>query len=236
MRKIIVFFLFLTGQLIAFGQLKEIELKKIGINELPNAIKFKGDLIEALTWNDYNGLNIFISYSVGPIVNDKEYGEPLVSKEIFAEQYVENDNKIDLLWDITDFKRNCPMHVLVEFLPNSTSITDLDSNGITETTIVYKIACRSDVSLANMKVLMHENNNKYGLRGHTLIRLWKPYNTMDLTKYEYNLEKALRNNSYADQFSKHIGRYTDTNDFKDTPFQFLLYAIEIWKQYVEEKF
>ena len=209
--------------LIAFGQLNEIKIEKLKINELPTEINFKGDLIEALTWNDNNGKNVFISYSIGPIIREQDYGEPFVSKEIFAEQYVISNNVIKLLWDITDFKKDCPMHVEVEFIPNSNSVTDLDSNGITETTIVYKYACRSDVSLADMKVLMHENNNKYGLRGHTLIRAWKPFNTMDLTKYEYNLEKVIENTTYTDNFSKYNGRYSNTNDFKNTKSNYFYY-------------
>jgi hypothetical protein len=235
MKNLAILIITFLGHLISFGQYNEIKTLKLSINELPTTISFKGELIEALTWNDNNGKNIFISYSIGPILREQDYGEPWVSKEIFADQYVIKDSAMNLLWHITDFKRDCPMHVEVEFIPNSTSITDLDSNGITETTIAYKYACRSDVSLAEMKVLMHENNNKYSLRGHTLIRAWRPYNTMDFTNYEYNLEKAVQNISYTDDFAKYNGRYTNTRDFDNTPHQFLDYAIEIWKKHVEEK-
>lgn len=236
MKNTILIVILFLGHFIALGQLNEINVEKLKINDLPTEIKFKGDLIEALTWNDNNGQNIFISYSIGPIIREQEYGEPFVSKEIYAEQYTRNNDSTYLLWDIIDFKRDCPMHVEVAFIPNSTSITDLDNNGITETTIVYKIACRSDVSLADMKLLMHENSNKYGLRGHTLIRAGKPYINMDLTNYEFNLEKAIKTNEYTDKFSKHNGRYSNTNDFKNTSYQFLEYAIEFWKKHVEEKY
>jgi hypothetical protein len=236
MKNTILIVILFLGHFIAFGQLNEIIVEKIKINDLPIEIKLKGDIIEALTWNDSNGQNIFISYSIGPIIREQEYGEPYVSKEIYAEQYLKNNDSTKLLWDILDFKRDCQMHVEVDFIPNSTSITDLDNNGISETTIAYKIACRSDVSLADFKVLMHENSNKYGLRGHTLIRAWKPYTNMDLSNYEFNLEKALINKEYTDDFSKYNGRYSNTNDFKNTPDQFLEFAIEFWKKYVEEKY
>ena len=53
---------------------------------------------------------------------------------------------------------------LCEFIKNAAVVTDLDQDGIAETTVQYKLACRSDVSPALMKLVMHEGETKYAHR------------------------------------------------------------------------
>ena len=236
MKVVLLISILFVIQVPLLGQEKKIEVKTIGIKDLPVGIKYKGKIIEVLSWNDSNGQNIFISSSIGPIVKEQAYGEPTVRKQIFAEQYTIMNKKVKLLWDDIYVESVCPMHVELDFIPKSISITDLDNNGITESTVVYKNACRSDVSLADFVVQMHTNQSSYCLRGHTLIRVGRPYDKMDLTNYGFNLEKALVEKAYTDEFAKLNGRYTDTKEFINTPPEFLNHAIEIWKKYVEEKF
>jgi hypothetical protein len=235
MKKQTLFLIFLAIQLLLFGQLNKIEVKAIGLAELPTGIYFKGHIVEALTWKDKNGQNIFILSSIGPLVEESDEHESKATKEIFANQYTINDNILRKLWELSSLKRVCPMNVELEFIPNSTSITDLDGNGFTETTIAYKFACRSDVSLAEFTVLMHENFNEFGLHGHTLIRAGKPYSTMELSTYEFNLENAMATKEFSSDFSKYNGRYLNTKEFDHAPNQFLNHAIDIWKKFVEEK-
>jgi len=236
MKVVLLISILFVIQVPLLGQEKKIEVKTIGIKDLPVGIKYNGNIIEVLSWNDRNGQNIFISSSIGPIVKEQAYGEPTVKKQIFAEQYTIRDKKILLLWGDLFVESVCPMHVELDFIPNSISITDLDNNGITETTLVYKNVCRSDVSLADFVVQIHTSKSSFCLRGYTLIRVGKPYDTMDLTNYEFNLEKALVEKAYTDEFAKLNGRYTDTKEFINTPPEFLNHSIEIWKKYVEEKF
>ena len=47
------------------------------------------------------------------------------------------------------------------------SITDLDSDGIAESTFLYKLSCRSDISPARLKLIMHKGAAKYAMRGTT---------------------------------------------------------------------
>ena len=173
----------------ALGQFNEIKTTKIGIEQLPDSIKIEGKLIEALTWNDNNGKNYFISYQIGPTTKIFKEHVNEITKHIFAEQYILNDKKIELLWNFS-LRRTCGMTLLLEFLPNSTYVTDLDNNGITETVFVYKTANRSDVSSADIELIMHENKNKYALKGKTFISYSKIEQDTDLSNYEFNSENT----------------------------------------------
>ena len=110
-------------------------------------------------------------------------------------------------------------------------MTDLDSNGTTETTFFFKTACRSDVSPADIELIMHENKKKYTLKGTSFIRYSSFHEAIDLKDYEYNLETALEKKLYNDVFS---GRFEHAHGFDNAPKQFLKFAIEKWRVHVKE--
>ena len=213
----------------AYEQFNVIKTTKIGVEELPDSIKIEGKLIEALTWNDNNGKNYFISYQIGPTRKRFEDHEDEVTKQIFAKQYILNNDKIAILWHF-NLKRTCVMSLELLFIPNSVNITDLDSNGVTETTFVYKTANRSDVSSADIELIMHENKNKYALKGKTFISYSKIEQDTDLSNYEFNSENTPGQKPPND-FS---GRFLNDDDFEKTPNQFLRFAIEIWRKHIVE--
>jgi hypothetical protein len=96
-------------------------------------------------------------------------------------------------------------------LPNSLTITDLDGNGIAESTFLYKLGCRSDVSPDRLKLIMHEGKAKYALRGETLIPTGDP-------------NKKLGGQKAIDPA------------FRRAPKVFLDHALLQWDALVEEKF
>jgi hypothetical protein len=167
MRTYILLIVLLIVSLSAYGQFNEIKTTKIGVEELPDSIKIKGRVIEILTWNDTIGINYFISSAIRPIRKRFEDHEDEETKHIFAEQYIVKDDNIELLWNF-DLKRTGWIGLELLFIPHSTYISDLDNNGITETTFVYKTASRSDISPADIELIMHENENKYSLKGRTI--------------------------------------------------------------------
>jgi len=117
-------------------------------------------------------------------------------------------------------------------LPNSTQITDLDNDGITETTIAYKLTCRSDVSPSNMKLIMHENDTKMALRGTMILEMDKGRITDD---FEYDLSKIDTTGlSEYEKINESFGRFSDENDFKNKPSVFLIFAKESWKKFVDK--
>ena len=138
------------------------------LKDIPESIIVKGKLLSAKKWNDKNGENLLIVSRKGPI-KETEYEVEFSGKEryaeLFGEQYIKKGDNYTLLWDIYDSERHCTIDLWIGLLPNSMKITDLDNDGITETTIIYKLTCRGDVSPSRMKLLIHENDITMGLRG-----------------------------------------------------------------------
>jgi hypothetical protein len=46
-------------------------------------------------------------------------------------------------------------------------VEDLDQDGEAETTVIYTLTCRGDVSPAPAKLIMHEGKTKYAIRGES---------------------------------------------------------------------
>ena len=70
-------------------------------------------------------------------------------------------------WTLTDFERDCRFDLYAGFLPDGLTITDLDGDGLAESTLLYTLSCRSDVSPARLKLILHEGKAKYAIRGTT---------------------------------------------------------------------
>ncbi len=213
----------------------KIEIEEFSKEEIPESIEIKGDLLIAKRWKDNNGENILILSRKGPI-KETEYEVEFSGDERYAElygaQYVKKNNEYELLWDIYDFERHCPFDLWIGCLPKSTQITDLDNDGITETTIIYKLTCRSDMSPSNMKLIMHENDTKMALRGTMILEIDKGRITDD---FEYDLSKVDTTNlSDYERISELFGRYSNENDFNEKPAVFLEFAKKSWVDLVDK--
>ena len=204
-------------------------------NEIPSEIEVKGDLLIAKKWIDKNGENILIVSRKGPLKETEyqiEFSGDERYAELFGEQYVKITDKYELLWDIYDFERHCPYDLWIGILPNSTSITDLDNDGITETTLIYKLTCRSDISPSRMKILLHENSIKMGLRGIMAMRGEDNHIKSDFAP---NISKVDTTglNEY-EQILTLFGRYENENDFYGQPVEFLDFAKKQWMKYIDK--
>lgn len=138
---------------------------------LPAEIRYQGKIVRGARWIDSNGENILLLTQTGifPTKGKKyEEGELICyDAEVYAYNYVRKDGKVSLLWKITDFERDCPFDLYAGFLKEALFITDLDSNGVAESLFLYELSCRSDVSPARLKLIMHEGATKYAIRGTT---------------------------------------------------------------------
>ena len=70
----------------------------------------------------------------------------------------------ELLRLVQDYEDVCDFDITLEFLGEPT-ITDLNNDNYAEVSVAYRKSCRSDVSECEMKLIMHDQNGKYGLRG-----------------------------------------------------------------------
>jgi len=227
-----------------------VETESIGVKDLPPEISVKGKFIEGLKWKDKNGVNILILSFKGTIDEKTPYGD-VRSIFLYGEQYVVNNGSVKLLWDIIDFEKACDFSASLTgngFIENSTTITDLDQDGITETLIAYKLVCRGEPWPAQMKILIHENNVKYGLRGSMLWllleapydKLPSPLSKIDFDDFEYDKSKVTEDEKewYRKENFEHglvLGRYRNENDFQNAPKVFLLHAKKQWRKLMIER-
>lgn len=204
--------------------------------ELPASIKFKGVFHEGFSWSDKLGENILFTSLVPVYTSDakrSDDGEAERSAELYAFHFIKKDTAWKLLWKLTDAEKDCLFDVTCSFLDQSTTITDLDHNGIAETKIQYKLACRSDVSPAYMKLVMHEDSTKYILRGSMWIKA-SDTDQFFVTEKDADLEKLPKKNDEYEQLLQTFGRYETEREFSTAPPAFLEYARKQWMQFAVE--
>jgi hypothetical protein len=212
--------------------------KKITASQIPPAIKFKGKIKEAWKWNDKLGENLLITSGVD-IYKDKasvpESDDDVFSAELHAFHFIKKDSVYKLLWKISDAEKICAFDLTVSFLEKAIKITDLDKDGIAETTIQYKLACRSDASPAAMKLIMHEDTVKYALRGSMWLDTGDQ-NKYPVTEKNMNLESWKEYNGTEDEWEKLFGRYQTEKEFSKAPASFLNFARRQWLLHAKESF
>ncbi|WP_400192486.1 M949_RS01915 family surface polysaccharide biosynthesis protein [Hymenobacter sp. B81] len=205
--------------------------------QLPPLKKLPGKLLEARRWTDALGENLLVVYRT-PSALDKSNRPadelPQYFTQLFARQYTRQPGGTwQELWRLQDAVRKCPFDMWLGPLPGSICITDLDQDGTTETTLIYKLTCRSDVSPSNLKLIMHEGAAKYALRGQMVVQ----YDSVPLA------QRVPANVCCIDTISKATldapegyellaGRYRNENDFRQAPRPFLGFARAQWRRYI----
>lgn len=165
------------------------EKDKLEEKDVKGIYEYSGHFIGGITWLDNNGENILIISK-----SDKFLGEIAINarknhefeivngdtsfygieseafdQEIFAYNYVKQNDNLSLLWKMYDFEKDCVMNLIIQYLENPPLLTDLDNDNIMESWIIYKKTCTSDVSPLDLKIIMHEGNKKYALRGKNIV-------------------------------------------------------------------
>lgn len=73
-------------------------------------------------------------------------------------------------WSLMDYS-DCPeMDIAGDFLYKYVTVTDLDKNGHAEVTLPYHMFCGTGVDPHSLKVIMRDGDNKYAVRGESLIK------------------------------------------------------------------
>lgn len=208
----------------------DLTLKPILEKDLSSDMTFEDEFISADAWDDKMGHNVLIRSAVREALekNPEQDDRDFHYGKVHAYHYLEKkDGSIELLWDMHDSERQCDFDLSIGFVAKDLIISDKDNNDIAETSIVYAQACRSDVSPANMKVIMHEGEKKFGLRG-VMVDILPDNNTpraiddLDFSKHNFDVE--------ADDFDyfNYFGRYKNEKDFDGAPEEFLQHGKEIW--------
>jgi len=152
-------------------------LQAFPLSSLPAAARglVKGSFKQGFRWNDLDGENYLILTETGafetPGRKARQDFDASQDAELYAYRFVNVNGRFSPVWQVTDFVRNCPLDLTAEFLTAATEVTDLDNDGFAEVWVMYKTACRGDVSPATLKLIMYEVNQKYAMRGATRIAL-----------------------------------------------------------------
>lgn len=207
---------------------------QVSINQIPRSLKFRGEAYEAWKWTDRLGENLLVLSTVAPYAdNDPAEREPAETAELHAFNFIKKDTVYKLLWKLGDAEKKCRFDLSTGFIKDAVTITDLDSNGIAETTIIYRLACRSDVSPSAMKLIMHQDTIKYALRG----LMWLPPSreeTFGIKEDSANMELMPKKDDEFDSYKQRIGRYEDEKGFIGAPPVFLSHARSQWVKFVKE--
>lgn len=212
MRKLHTIFLVLLAlssfKTIAQGR---IELTPIDLKKLPAGIKYEGELKAGHRWTDLNGDNIAIITETGFHQSKKfEHVSDVVDKEIFAYHFIIKNNKATPTWRVYDYISDCDVDTEANFIPETFRVSDLDKDGYAEVWMLYKTACRGDVSPADMKVIMYENGTKHAMRGTE--KVFGGTDEKGTTHYiggEYTLDPAFAN--APESFRAYAGKIWNEN-------------------------
>lgn len=134
--------------------------------QLPPDVKFEGTFKTAMQWEDKLGSNLVVISESG--IYESNGGHK--NAAIFAYHFLLGATSKPS-WKLHDFEKDCPVDVEAEFLKDALDVTDLDQDGITEIWMVYKKACRGDVSPSEMKIIMYEGPKKFAMRGENKVQL-----------------------------------------------------------------
>ncbi|GAB3937253.1 M949_RS01915 family surface polysaccharide biosynthesis protein [Mucilaginibacter myungsuensis] len=181
------------------AQIKVTNLKPTDISK---SVRYDGKVINAARFSDRAGEHLIITTETGERPSkDKDFDGR--DADLYAYHYAVNGAAYKQTWQMHDFIKDCPVDIWAQYLPNTFAITDLDKNGVAEVWLMYKTVCHGDVSPSTMKIIMHEGDKKYAVRGTNMVKV------------------------PGEQYG---GSYTFDATFKAGPEVFRKYAADLWKK------
>lgn len=202
--------------------------------DVPASLTLKGQVQEVWKWNDQLGENLLVLTLMAPF-NDpskNEYGEEGQTSALYAFHYARQEGDYKEVWTMIDAEKACPFDITCRFIKDAVTITDLDADGLAETKLQYRLACRSDVSPSTMKLLMYEGNNKYSLSGLSWYAMGEE--AFEVTESNACLETLTGYKGTDDEYMKTFGRYQSEKEFAGAPPEFLSHARYHWMRFVKE--
>lgn len=182
----------------------QITLTALNKNTIPKAIKYTGHIINAVKFMDSDGEHFVVTTETGLTKSKGQDMEGSSDAALYAYHYKKAGAALKLTWQTYDFIKDCSLDLTAGYLPKTFAVTDLDKNGKAEVWLMYETACNGDVSPSDMKIIMHEGDKKYAVRGTSKVKI-------SATQYEG-------------------GKYTFDNIFKMGPEVFRQYATALWKK------
>lgn len=190
-----------------------VKIDSIGFGDIPKEIDYRGIIVEALKWTDSLGTNILLLTQTGGFTFKDTTGEVNARAELNAYLFTKkkSEKTFSRHWKLYDFIVCYGVDYYAGYYQHSLSITDLDKDGFAEITFIYKLSCRGDTSPATQKLIMYEKNEKYAMRGETLIRAGDPKIS---SKNNFTPEVKLKNKQDFFEFAKKRWETIGEDDYK----------------------
>lgn len=181
---------------------------------LPKEIQLEGEMQAAVKWADNQGSNIVVLSERIPTdhLNNAESNDGK-DAALFASHYIVEQDSIIQQWRVYDFIKDCPVDIEVHFIQSAFQITDLNKDGTAEIWMMYKLACRGDVSPCTLKIIMYQGSQKFAMRGES--------------KVDGGIDGK-------GNFQYIGGSYSFDSSFLDGPEVFRNFAKEVWEKNVLE--
>ena len=185
-----------------FAQFK---LTKLDKKSIPKSIQYKGKIVEAVRWTDNTGDNIVILTATGQTQSKNAPDDSYSDGALYAYHYLVSADSTMQTWKVSDYVKECPVDMFLYFVDKTFAVTDLNKDGKAEVWIMYKVSCQGDVSPIPMKIIMHQDNKKFAVRGTTKVKV----SATDFMGGEYSFDAA----------------------FNNAPVEFRQYAERLWKEH-----
>ena len=145
----------------------QVQTRTVAASAIPKTAIHKGTVVRALSWTDKNGGNMLLLTETNEIWDRHRESR---TRELYAYHYANRKTATyQLLRQIHDFEKDCPLDIALAHLSNSLTVTDLDKDGFAEITFLYTNGCKGDVSPDALKLMLLENGAKYAIRGETTL-------------------------------------------------------------------
>lgn len=218
----------------------------VKLADIPAQLRLPGQLLEGWRWTDANGENLLVVFRAVSLSKQQQAVPSPDSSQVedmqdfertarlSARQYVRHQGQHDYqeLWRLQDAVADCALDLTLRLQPGSTAITDLDQNGRSETTLVYALACRGDISGADLKLIMRAGATKYALRGSSLVQ----YDSIPAEQRQPRNPCCLNKLSATQREQGNTEGYYQTEaEFQAAPPAFLAFARQHWQKFSVEK-
>ncbi|MBK8482197.1 MAG: hypothetical protein IPL40_13690 [Proteobacteria bacterium] len=136
---------------------------------LPKPLWPPGERLDSLRWRDRRGLNVAAFTRSPPRSSETANAKPHWVY-LHAKHYLQRQGRWRLVRWVKDREQPCGLDLTADVLTPS-PVTDLDGDGLGELTFAFRLACRGDVSPAELKLFILEDGAKYALRGASRVRV-----------------------------------------------------------------
>jgi hypothetical protein len=179
---------------------QDVAARRLAAGQVPPAVRFAGRFEAGRQWRDRNGENLLLLTRTpekwAPAPN--ELSSDGRGRELHAYHYLRDGAGYRLLWHTVDFIRQCEVDVTLRFAPGSLRITDVDADGIAESSFIYSLGCHGGVDPMDLKLILHEGATKYAIRGFTDLREL----SRDYPAPKWTLDPALARNPALRAFAE----------------------------------